>query len=344
MDYTVALGEVLGDAKLIFLDQHHWIELLRADGVQSVEILNLLREGVESGRAVVPLVGGHYLETWHRPKWQSRSALAALMRDISKWRTLASPQWIAQLEIERALAGQAPPQSEDILGSGVNHAFTSPTGRFRLVERAWTKDRPEEGPAIPGLPDDMRRLQKLSQEAWEWLNLAGPEDLDFPLPGFDADQFEIRPEHRRGDELIADERDLVDRLKADGLLHRLRDALVMLDLQALLDDINEASVRLGIDPDVLRAPGALPTFHRALPSRRMLADLRSLRLQDPNLPLEQHDRTDLLGLATTLVYCDVVVTERRWAHFARRAGVSERHGTTVLGRLVELKPILESWF
>jgi hypothetical protein len=345
MDNNVALDEVSlqGDTKLIFLDQHHWIALLRADGIQSVEILDLLRSTVESGRVVVPLVGGHYLEAWHRPKWQSRSALAALMRDISKWRTLAPPQRIAQLEIERALTGRTPPQSEDFVGTGVNHAFASATGRFRLVERAWSNEHPEEGPEIPGIPGDMQRLQELSPEAWEWLNLAGPEDLDFPLPGFAADQFDIRPEHRRGDEFIADERDLVARLTADGLLHRLRDALVMLDLQELLDDINESCVRLGIDPDVLRSPEALPMFHSALPSRHLLADLRSLRLQDPSLPLEQHDRTDLLGLAATLVYCDVVVTERRWAHFARRAGVKEGHGTTVLGRLADLKPILESW-
>jgi hypothetical protein len=49
---------------------------------------------------------------------------------------------------------------------------------------------------------------------------------------------------------------------------------------------------------------------------------------------------DLISLAVSLVYCDVVVTERRWAHFARRAQVQERYGTNVVSRLSDLLPIL----
>jgi hypothetical protein len=192
------------------------------------------------------------------------------------------------------------------------------------VERAWTREHPEEGPGIPGVPDYFMEIQEKHPEAWEWLNLAGPHGEDFPLPGFDDSQFEIRPEHRRGDEFIAHERELVRQLAADGMSHRLRDALVMLDLQDLLDDINATCIRLRFDPDNLRPEGAVRLLHRRLPSRDVLVDLRSFRLQDPGLPLEQHDRTDLIGLAVALVYCDVVVTERRWAHFARRAGVNQR--------------------
>lgn len=295
---------------------------------------------VRSGYLVVPLVCGHYLETWNRARWESRSALASLMRDLSRWATLSPTQEVARREIERALGVRAPLTSDDVLGHGVNHAFASATGRFRLVERAWTRENPQEGQEIPGVPDYFEKIQEKHPAAWEWLNLAGPAEEDFPLPGFDDSQFEVRPEHRKGDEFVAHERELVAQLAADGMGHRLRDAFVMLDLQDLLADINAACIKWRFDPDNLRPEGALRLLHRRLPSRNVLADLRSLRLQDPSLPLEQHDRTDLMGLAVTLVYCDIVVTERRWAHFARRAGMKRHYGTIVTSRLSELLPIL----
>lgn len=325
--------------RLVYLDQQHWVALLKAREPPGTEVLERLRAAVDANEVAVPLVCGHYLETWNRAQWGSRSALAAVMRDLSQWRTLAPTQAVARLEIERALQRGPPVTPKEVLGTGANHAFESPTGRFRMVERAWTRERPKEGALIPGVPGYFEEIQDKHPEAWEWLNLAGP-DVDFPLPGFDDSQFEIRPEHRRGDEFVAHERELVARLAADGMSDRLRDALVMLDLDELLDDINEACLGLKFNPDALRRQGAVRALHGLLPSRDVFVDLRWLRLQDPGFPLEQHDRTDLISLAVALVYCDVVVTERRWAHFARRAGVSRRYGTTVVSKLAELLRIL----
>lgn len=287
----------------------------------------------------MPLTCGHYLETWNRAKWKSRSALAALMRDLSAWKTFAPVQEVGRIEMERALRGEPPPTAHDLLGVGVNHAFDSPTGRFRLLERAWTHDNPSEGASIAGVPGSLLRLRDDHPDAWEWLNLAGP-DLDFPLPGIDDSQFEVRPEHRRGDEFVAHERDLMVRVAADGMSGQLRDRLELLDLQGLLEDVEDACPTVRTNGDKLRDEGAARALHRQLPSRAVLVDLRWFRLQDPNLPLEQHDRTDLLGLAVALVYCDIVLTERRWAHFAQRARVHERFGTVVLSRLDNLLPVL----
>jgi len=326
--------------KLLYLDQHHWVALLRSADRRTAELAERLQGLVDSGEVVVVLTSGHYLETWHRAKWGSRSALAALMRDVSRLTTLAPIQVVARHEIERALVGGPPVTVTEILGTGVNHAFASATGRFRLVERAWTHECQEEGPAIQEVPGYFVEFQAEHPEAWEWLNLAGPPAADFPLPGFDDSQFEIRPEHRRGDEFVEHERELLDRLSAHGLSARLRDALVLSDIVELLDEINAGCIRARVNPDRLRGGPAMRGFHAALPSRDLLVDLRSLRLQDRNLPLEQHDRTDLLGLAVALVYCDVVVTERRWAHFARRARTYERYGTEVRSRLDDLLPAL----
>lgn len=83
----------------------------------------------------------------------------------------------------------------------------------------------------------------------------------------------------------------------------------------------------------------------AVPSADAWSTLRFLKHRDANLPWEQHDWTDLWALPVAIPYCDVVVTERRWAHLAATGGLSRRYGTTVssgwraieneLGRVVD---------
>ena len=65
-------------------------------------------------------------------------------------------------------------------------------------------------------------------------------------------------------------------------------------------------------------------------------ELRRLRQSASPKPWESNDMADLNGLGAAIVYCDVVVTERSWAAFARRAGLCERFGTTVISRLSDL--------
>ena len=328
------------EQQLVFLDQQHWVALLRrAPGSQAGRVRHSLEQAVREGRVVVPLTAGHYLETWHRARWRSRHALAEVMRDLSGWRTLAPPQRVLRLELERVLGGGVPVLPAEVLGHGVDHAFDSTTGRFRLVSRAWTSDLPVEGQPLVGLDAQLHDVRDMYPENWEWFNLAGPAE-DFPLTMFDDTQIELRPEHRRGDEFVSAEREIIGWLAQRGMTNRVREALVTDDLLSMVDDINQCCLRLRHDPDQLRTPGALPTLHRALPSRDVLADLRSLRLENPQFPLEQHDRVDLLGLAVALVYCDVVVTERRWRHFASRLGIRDRFRTIVVSHLDELPALL----
>lgn len=266
------------------------------------------------------------------------------MKELSVWRTLAPPQDVLAEELRVALSGSAPPVPRDkVLGQGVNHAFGSKTGRFRLVERAWTIANPFEGDPVEDEGDAFgwQRTQLDRPEAWEWFSLAGPSE-NFPIAGFDDSHFEIRPSHRLGDAFIEDERRLVGQLRTNSLWHRLRDRIVTDDIVNNLDAINAEFARQHCPQSILRTKRELQNFHRTLPSRDVLADLRYMRLQDPNLPLEQHDRVDLMGLAVALVYCDVVLTERRWAHLAQRADVAGRFGTSVGRSLRDLELILRT--
>jgi hypothetical protein len=329
----------------VYLDQWVWIELARTQHgrtakPEAVEALEVLQQGVASGELIVPLSAVHYLETWHRSGWQSRHRLAAVMRDLSQWRALAPPEAVAKGEIAAAVAslcGQ-PSKPPDVFGIGVNHAFASATGRFRLVETVWTPESDEGRPVED--PDLFAEVQK-RPEAWEWFSLAGPSE-DFPVAELEGG-LDWRPEHRRGDAWAAVDAVRAAKLEESHLWPSLRDALITEDfVAALLDDFNSAAEAYGLDPAAFAGGlrGGLAAFHDSLPSRTTLVSLQEARLKDRSRPTEQHDRTDLLGLMVAIPYCDVVVTERQWAHLATLAGLPDRFGTSVKSSLFSMTAVI----
>lgn len=75
--------------------------------------------------------------------------------------------------------------------------------------------------------------------------------------------------------------------------------------------------------------GAMRTLVRSMPSADVWSTLRFLKHRDLNLPWEQHDWTDMWALSVAIPYCDVVVTEKRWAHLATVGGLVSRYRTSV---------------
>jgi hypothetical protein len=333
----------------VYVDQSRWVQLLRAQqGDQraragTLDALTALKDGVASGRVRVPLSGAHYHETWHQHDWHRRHSLAALMRDISRWQTIAPIQVVTGLEIAALLAeefGHPSPDTCEIFGVGVNHAFDSTSGRLLLVEEVPAMLYPT--PSKEDMPEEWMSLQA-DPERWEWANLAGPPE-NFPLAGLPADvEFDTRPEHARGDDWARGELELREGLAAAGLSHKLHDALIAEDVNAILPTLNGMALDHGIDPHRLLelSPDGLRRFHRALSSRSLLVSLAYFRLSETQYVPNQHDRLDLLPHAVALAYCDVVVTERRMTDLARRARVRELHGTEVIHNLDELPGALE---
>lgn len=325
----------------VYLDQSRWIQLLRAvPGDTKVErAMKCLGEAVEASSIIVPLSASHYQETWNAHDWKRRWALAGLMRDLSKWHTLAPIQTVTAMEIGGAFDGR-PVEPRDVLGRGVNYAFDCEHGRFIPV-RQWpaglypTDEVVEEATGLEEL--------KARPELWEWGNLAGPP-LDFPLTGFaEGDGLDFRPEHDRGDDWVDWETGLQTRIDAAGLSHRLHDGLMLESIASMLDELNEAAEVRGIDtrPFLLPPIEGPRRFHASLPARSVFVDLQYFRLNERQFTPEQHDRMDLLAHAVAFAYCDVVVTENRLADLARKARVSERFGTVVLRKLEELPRVLE---
>jgi hypothetical protein len=334
-----------GQAKIVYLDQHVWIGLLRGsrDGDPvAMAALSALRSAREDGQIEVPLSTSHYLETWHRKSLRSRHELAALMRDLSGYRTLAPLQKVQRLEVERAIfqriskGSKLPDPKTRIVGHGACHAFDSPTGRFRFVESLATRDEPE-GPATDP-PEELSALE-LTGDRWEWFNLAGSQEI------LESDGVEVTPEHRLGDDYVERELETRYRLSADPTMRkRLVDLMVMQELMDLLPVINDICQKLQIDPHFMfdDGPSSQRSFINDIPTAAMLSRLRTLRHRNMSHPWSQHDRTDLISLAIAVPYCEIVVTERQWCHLIKAARLDRDFGTVVTASFDELPALLLS--
>jgi hypothetical protein len=68
--------------------------------------------------------------------------------------------------------------------------------------------------------------------------------------------------------------------------------------------------------------------------------LPQLRHQNPPAKWESNDLVDIAYLASAVVHCDVVFTEKQWVHELGRSGLLERHGTRAVPDVVELPATL----
>jgi hypothetical protein len=341
---------------VIYLDQLHWIELLKASIDTSknapARVLQMLRDGTQAKRHVCALSASHYMETWHRRRADSRHALAALMRDLSNYTTLAPIQSIQEKETEQLvlrmnatnghLRALSMVDRECIIGHGVDHAFDSSTGRLRVVKSIATNEQPE-GDAVEAsiqLLDQLAKLKALPNEAYEWWSLAGSSEL----PG--SDSFELHTQERRGQSFADNERKFAVELANRGVNggEKLKRFVLHREWQNAEDDIcrlAEAHRCLAPSPESWRQ---METLIRAMPTRDVEYQISLAKHRNRQLKWEAHDLADIAALAVAVPYADAVFTEPRWADLIRRSSLDKRYNTLVSGRLSDLeKAIDDGW-
>lgn len=318
----------------VYLDQAKWIDLARAmhgraDGERFRDALGVARQSVAMGMVEFPLSNGHYIETWRVGDPARRARLARTMIDLSRGRTLAKPPDLCDVELDAFIArtaGIRPPRPPvPPLGWGFAHASgllpRFPQSRLSLsVELRHLSERP---------------------------------------PGFDA--------HGRGHREFGDlyrdgERTLAAGRAGRPVLGRECDEALIASsaVMEIHENIAWALQRFGLEPEVLGAVGrtrpGLPAgevqevvnellpraraFIAELPTRDAALRLRLRRHGDPNAHWESNDMVDIAYLACAAVHCDVVVTEKQWAHELGASGLLELHTTRVLHDVAELPEVL----
>lgn len=326
----------------VYLDQNKWVDLARAAtgrrlGEPFKDALDVCRAGVRAGAVSFPLDMYRYWETGKRGKDRSRSDVAAVMRDLSGQHTVATPFGVLDREIDLALQARfgalAHPREAQIFGVGMRHI----TGNRMEWPGLDLTTHPELQAALP--PGGHAQLEHATQEFIEEEFLrAGPDT--YRHIGFDH----TGSDH--ADRYVEFENKLAATIKQHGLTGSVIDIAVRgADFGDIRPAIITALERIGMTYEQFMntlGDAGLIDFMDDLPTRYVTNVLRSAKHRQGEQKWEPNDVIDIVVLPVPAVYCDVVVTEKQWAHHLRQGKVPDRYSTIVLSNVSDLVDVIVS--
>jgi hypothetical protein len=317
----------------IYLDQNKWVDLMWAldgnvKGEQFHDAAQVVVSSVEEGLASFPLSQAHVFETWKARRAERRQPLANAMAAISRNHALAPPWELLPAELDRAFQSRfgrpLVPMPLQPFGWGMRHR----SGQEDL--QLSSEIRESLLAANPGLSE--RELT----EALDATLLSGPSE---DLPTGDIQQ----PPLQFAEAFAREERAQAERFVNHGShkdeRRRAVAARVFIDMH---DAVNGAQGRALVTADDILDLGAdgLTDLILDLPSRAGLLELLWQQHDNAQTRWHPNDFNDIIFLSVAVGYCDVVVTERKWAHMFGRTELPKRFGTTVIADLSELTELM----
>src|ERR1700683_1685682 len=315
----------------IYLDQNKWIEIahgLKAGSASAPDVITVIGAAVDHGYASFPLSAGHVFETWKAASARRRHDLAPVMAAISKTHTIAAPSSLLPGELDRALQRRfgrpallLPLQP---FGWGLSHSFGQPLPQLSEETRAAIRAHD------PSLAE---------QEITAWLELAllaGPPE-DMPVAGI------AQPPLQFAEAFAADETTQAELFAQHGadkdLRRRAVSARQMIDIK---DELSAAQMRANVNHDEIRTLGVdgVTELLLDLPSRAAGHRMMWWQHDNPQTKWKPNDLDDISYLSVAVGYCDVVVTERHWAHVLNVSGAAEQAGAIVTSKLDDLTELL----
>jgi hypothetical protein len=223
------------------------------------------------------------------------------------------------------------PRQQQVFGIGMQHISA---GRIDWPE-VDLSELPDGGASVPaGLRSQLNTavLQVIEEE----LLRAGPDT--FREIGFDH----ATADHGR--RFVDFENRLADAIDQRGLAGDAIDVAVRgSDFGDIRPPLVEALARIEMTYDEfverLTVNGIL-SFIDDLPTRYVTNVMRSAKHRQREQRWEPNDFIDIVALPVATVYCDVVVTEKQWAHRLRQGKVHERYGTVLLSDVAGLTGVL----
>lgn len=319
-----------GFPKLLCLDMNWWVALARAhhgrsDAADAAAALAAIRDATQRGSLVVPIQGVNAMEVAEPGDEARRSRMADAIVEISRNVSMMSPITTSGWEIERAVH------------AAIGGDASSDPVRPRLLCRGVY-------PAIVGKEFVWEESGSTSANALATETLREPEISSFMLTH--GTQREVVARLRTLDDEGAER---VRKIKANDAAmapeakRRLETQNVMRSPR-IASKIREAFLRHGGTEEALRAlmddTDRLIALAAAIPDVDAEGTLILAYHRNPTQPIESNDFKDISFLKQAIPYANVVVTEKQWAHFSTREGLSARYDTRVLGGLGELPAVL----
>lgn len=297
----------------------------------------MCRAAVAAGDVSFPLDMYRYWETAKRGDNRSRNDVADVMLELSLQHTMALPFGVLGQELDHALQrrfGQPEhPRQQQVFGIGMSHISD---GRINWPELDLSL-LPDGGAT---LPDGVRSLMQdaVNGVVERQLLRIGPDNLR--STGFDPSTSD------HGTRFVEWENSVADKIREQGLKgNRVDMAVRASDLVDILPAVLVALDRLGMPcQDFFTRLGAAGIFEFMddLPTRDVTSVMRAAKHRQDEQPWEPNDFVDIVALPVASVYCDVVVTEKQWAHRLRQGKVDRRYDTQLLSTTAGLVDVLFS--
>lgn len=172
----------------------------------------------------------------------------------------------------------------------------------------------------------------------EHLHRAGPDG--FRNAGFNHAKYDL-------DQRFVDhENEVAAEIARLGLYGDMIDAAVRTsDLADIRPEVTTGLKLIGMTWDEFlggSTVGEVMSFMDDLPTRYVTNVMRSAKHRQSEQKWERNDFFDILGLPVAAVYCDLVVTEKQWAHRMRQGKVGQRYDTRILASTADLVDVLVS--
>ena len=338
---TLRIGQALG--KAVYLDLNHWIELAKAlsghrDGRKNLDILAAFEKAVADGVVVFPLSFTTYLEISKIHNRRQRRNLREVIELLSRYFVVTSLWTIECHEVEAVLdstvgANPNPIGYNDYIDWGILRA-AGMDGRLKIHDRSGEDITSQFYQSLP--PERAGVFDKHIANAYFAMNRQFIEgDMSQPV---EQDNRGITFQLVEGNALY--EEDLVGLLNQTPRWRRgrIRDVVATRHIVHELNEILYKGLRERRVPLERLAPdieGVRKVFD-SMPSFDVTVTLKTEYHRDPNHSWTPNDVCDIQALATTLPYCDVVVTDKAVVSMITRSGLADRLNTVALRSLDDL--------
>jgi hypothetical protein len=340
------LGRSGTDATVVYLDLLHWVGLAKAatghrDGARYVDVLAACRSARDAGAAMFPLSAVHYMEVSKigRPGW--RADIAAIMEEVSQYRTLVGRARLLAIERDSALdqitlaRGYAPAITHYV-GFGFGHAFGR-GGRMKLS----------------GPPEEVRRVReqlgddKINELLAEGQLMAERMVLRGPLSEAETKRvcelgWEPKATVTVAEERATDEQKLVKVLnEKDPQRHRVRDfvcaAEICTEIEALARNLRN---RPAVTATLLTGRDQLEAMIDLMPSLRVTIELKTAYHRNPQTRWTSNAMFDIDAMSVAVPYCDIVAPDTEMRAMLDQTKLGKAMGTTIVSRPEELAELL----
>jgi hypothetical protein len=315
-------------SKIIYLDQNKWIDIARAfygrdDGKKYQPVLEKIQEKVNSGDIIVPISAVHIIETARNEDKERRERLANFIADLSKSYGILPYISVRQQEVENAILiklGQEPKRNikEIAINRGVAHMLG-----MELPKNVFSADYEKFLIKVNQLEKFVAKMM-IDFISREVVNELRQEDID----GI-ADYEKSR--QLKNEELSKE--------------MRLRVAIMEMAYDILFPIIIAQLKKMGIAPkpfaDSFKVIEDWKRFFFSMPTMDIWINLHVLRDSDKGKAVHRNDTNDMSFLSIAVPYCDIVVTEKYWAHHLTSNGYDKKYNTQIITDLTELTDLIK---